>query len=181
MKGYKATDLNMRCRGMQYEVGGVYHVDGEIEPCKNGLHFCEHMKDVFNYYGRDNSRVFEVEASGVIKNYGDKFVTSDLKIIGELSKVEMNRCVYSYGNGDGYGYGYGYSDGYGFGDGDGYGYYGFGNGDGYGFSNGEGCGDGYSNSNGNGKGDGDGDGCGNDGCGNDYYYGYGIHMILVFV
>ena len=109
MKGYKGTYRNMRCRGMQYEVGKAYHVDGTIELCHNGLHFCRNLRDVFNFYERDNgSRYFEVVASGVIQIGTDKCAASDLTITRELSKVEVNRCTY--------GYGYGYGDGNGDGD-----------------------------------------------------------------
>ena len=151
MKGYKGMNANMQCRGMQFEVGKSYHVDGEIEPCQNGLHFCEKLSDVFDYYDRDRNRFFEIEASGDIKTEDNKKAASDIRIVKELSDVEINRTVY----GDGYGYGYGYGDGNGYGDGygDGYGY-GYGYGDGYG----NGYGDGYG-----------------------YGYGYGIQRILRFI
>ena len=118
MKGYKGMNPDMTCRGMPFEVGKSYHVDGVIEPCKNGLHFCERMVDVFDYYEREGHRFFEVEAFGTIKTEGKKSATSDLRIIRELSDVEINRAAY----GDGYGYGYGDGDGYGYGGGYGYGY-----------------------------------------------------------
>ena len=110
MKGYKGTDENMKCRGMQYEVGKTYHADGTIELCRNGLHFCRNLRDVFNFYKRDNgSRYFEVEASGAIQIGTNKCAASDLTIVRELSRVEVNRCMYGYGNG--YGYGDGDGDG----------------------------------------------------------------------
>ena len=68
--------------------------------------------------------------SGAIQIGADKCAASDLTIVRELSKAEVNRCTYGngygygYGNGNGYGYGYGYGDGYGCGYG-----YGDGNGD----------------------------------------------------
>ena len=153
MKGYKGMNSDMTCRGMKFEVGKTYHVDGNIEVCNNGLHFCKCLKDVFDYYQRDGNRFFEVIASGTVKTGGSKSATSDMTIVRELYDIEINRTVYGDGYGDGYGYGYGdgYGDGYGNGDGygDGYGYgYGYGYGDGYGY--GYGYGDGY--------GDGDGDG-----------------------
>ena len=117
MKGYKGMDANMRCRGMQYAVGKTYHVDGEIIACENGLHFCERLNDVFNYYPIDGNRFFEVEASGTIKSEGNKNVASDLTVIRELEGLEINRIAY----GSGYGYGNGYGDGSGYGDGNGYG------------------------------------------------------------
>lgn len=128
MKGYKGMGDNMQCRGMQFEVGKSYHVDGQIKPCSNGLHFCEKLKDVFDYYKRDGNRFFEIEASGDIRAEGNKKVASDIRIVKELGNVEINRTVYDDGNGNDDGY----RDGNGYGDGCG---------DGYG--NGYGCGDGY--------------------------------------
>ena len=151
----------MRCRGMQYEVGKTYHVDGAIDVCKNGLHFCENLNDVFGFYERDGNRFFEVEATGAIKTDSKKSVTSDLVILRELTDVEINRS--SYGNGTSYGcdYGDGYGDGYSCG---------YSNGYGYGYGDGLGCSYGYGNGSGYGYGDGDGNGNG-DG------YGYGYNNI----
>ena len=144
MKGYKGMDANMQCRGMQFEVGKTYHVDGDIKVCENGLHFCEQLIKVFDFYERnDSNRFFEIEASGTIKTDLTKSAASDMRIIRELSDIEVNRTVYGYGygygnvNGDGYGYGYGYGNGNGNGNGYGYGY---GNGDGYGYGYGNGYG-----------------------------------------
>jgi len=121
----------MRCRGMQYEVGKTYHVDGKIEMCKNGLHFCKNLVDVFNFYPKlYGNRFFEVETRGQVCEEGVKCATATLTVLRELTAAEINRVF--YGNGYGYGYGYdscceGGNDGDGYGDG-GYG----GNGDGYG-------------------------------------------------
>ena len=153
MKGYKGMSKDMTCRGMQYEVGKTYHVDGEIALCHSGLHFCERLKDVFAYYHREKGgRYFEVEAGGQIVSGNCKSAASELTIIRELTELEVNRCIYGNGYGDGYGYGYGngcgdgcgYGNGYGrgYGDGDDYGY-GDGDGDGYGNGNGDGYGNGY--------------------------------------
>ena len=119
MKGYKGMDSEMKCRGMQFEVGKTYHVNGEISVCYNGLHFCERLTDVFDYYERDGNRFFVVEAHGDVKTVGSKSATSDLTIVRELLGVEINRTVYGNGsgNGNGYGYGYGYDDGDGYGNG----------------------------------------------------------------
>ena len=127
---------DMTCRGMHFEVGKTYKITGELELCKNGLHFCKNLKDVFSYYMPDKSRFFEVEAKGLVIISKEKSVTSELCIIRELSDIEVNRCKYGYGYGygygDGYSYGYGYGDGYGSGDGSGYGD-GYGDGSGYGY------------------------------------------------
>ena len=165
MKGYKAFNPDMTCRGMQYEVGKTYVMDEEPILCKRGYHFCETIAECSLYYKLfgTNNRVCEVEASGTIKYEDDKCVTNQLFIGRELSRIEINRelyrSAYGYSNGNGYGHGYGYS----YGNGNGNGEWGFGGGfdadsgnsyceqcDSYNdnYGNGEGCG----------FGDGEGDG-----------------------
>ena len=187
MKGYKGMDSNMQWRGMQYEVGKSYHVDGDISVCHNGLHFCEQLTNVFNYYVADGNRFFEIEASGTVRTRGAKSAASDLFIIKELTRIDINRIVYGnghhnvYGNGHHNGYINGYGDGYGDGCGNGYG-------NGYSYDYGNDYGDGYGNGDGNGNGNGCGDGCGysyscnyGSGDGNGNGYGNDIHKILMFV
>lgn len=65
MKVYKGTDKDMRCRGLQYEIGKPAVVEGDISMCNNGLHACEMPLDVFNYYPPCNSRYFVGELDGV--------------------------------------------------------------------------------------------------------------------
>ena len=62
---YKGMDSKMQCRGMQYEVGKEFSVDGEIKCCSNGLHACERPLDVLGYYAPGTgSRYFRVTQSG---------------------------------------------------------------------------------------------------------------------
>ena len=131
MKGYKGMNKDMTCRGMKYEIGKTYYIDGDIKLCRNGFHFCKNPKNVFDFYQKDKSRYFEIEAKEPIKTDRKKSVTATITILRELDDIEINRIIYGYGNGYGYGDGYGY--GYGDGNGNGYGYgygYGYGNGNG---------------------------------------------------
>ena len=92
MKGYKGMDKDMKCRGMQFEVGKTYQVEGDIELCKRGLHFCQNLKDVFDFYERtEGNRFFEVVTDKSIKSDGRKSVTSELTIVRELSSLEVNK------------------------------------------------------------------------------------------
>ena len=148
MKGYKATNKDMTCRGFKYEVGKTYTMDGKPSLCERGFHFCNTIADTFNYYDKFESRFFEVEATGDVVEGDDKNVTNQIVILREVSGKELSRSIYGYGdgNGDGYGYGYGYGTGYGNGYGYGYGTGdGYGNGYGYGYGYGYGTGDGYGN------------------------------------
>ena len=135
MKGYKGMNKDMTCRGIHFEVGKTYKITGKLELCKNGLHFCKNLNDVFSYYTQDKSRFFEVEAKGLVISSNEKSVTDELSIIRELSDIEVNRYKYGDGFGSGYGIGDSYSDGDGFGNG-----FGHSNGNGYGFGSGYGFG-----------------------------------------
>nr|DAG01737.1 MAG TPA: hypothetical protein [Siphoviridae sp. ctSMg55] len=86
MIAYKGTDMNGKCRGMQYEVGKEYTADGDVSCCKNGLHACEAPLDVFNHYPPASSRYFEVEPSGEISRGNDdtKLATRTLNIKAEI-------------------------------------------------------------------------------------------------
>ena len=43
MKGYKAFNGDMTCRGMKYEVGKTYKINEEPVCCKIGFHFCKNI------------------------------------------------------------------------------------------------------------------------------------------
>jgi hypothetical protein len=91
--GYKAfhmsNDGDLQCRDMTYEVGETYVLDGEPELCERGYHFCRRLVDCYCWYGRD-SRICEVEASGVVIDGGDgKSVTDHIRIVRELDRHEV--------------------------------------------------------------------------------------------
>ena len=100
MRGYKAFDKDLKCRGKQYEVGMEYEEDGGPVICRQGMHFCEQLADVFDYYpfDEDKTRVCEVEALGnVARRNGDstKCCTNQLKIVRELDWDEILKLVNS--------------------------------------------------------------------------------------
>ena len=80
MKVYKATDKDMKCRGVQYELGKTAEVEGDIELCENGLHACEMPLDVLGYYAPgDGSRYFEAE----LEDVSDEKRIEDTKRVGK--------------------------------------------------------------------------------------------------
>ena len=93
MIGYKAFNADMTCRGFQYEIGKSYEMDGKIELCNNGYHFCEKIADCFSYYNNTDTRFAKIEAYGeVIKSYEDsKCVTNKIRIIEEIPRDEAVR------------------------------------------------------------------------------------------
>ena len=86
MKAYKGFDKDLKCRGLQYEIGGTQEVDS-AKLCERGLHACEAPLDVFNYYAPgDGSRYCEVEMDGVSDERGDdsKRVAKKLTVGAEI-------------------------------------------------------------------------------------------------
>ena len=91
IKSYKAFDMDMKCRGFQYEVGKEYELDGEIECCSRGFHACESPLEVFDHYDMLKSRFAEVEQSGTIDREEDttKVCSSRIKIKAELKLSDI--------------------------------------------------------------------------------------------
>ena len=91
MKGYKAFNKDLTCRGFQYEIGKEFIHEGSIELCDRGFHFCKKIVDILSYYNLkdEDTRLCEIEATGKIIEDDNKCVTDKIKIIREISKEEM--------------------------------------------------------------------------------------------
>ena len=88
MRGYKAFNDDLTCKDFKYEVGKTYTIEGDIECCERGFHFCKELIDCFYYY-RFGSRICEVEALGDLDTKYNKSCTSKIKIVRELSFEEI--------------------------------------------------------------------------------------------
>jgi hypothetical protein len=93
MKGFKATDKDMKCtpgnKAFQYEFDKIFEHEGELEMCKAGFHFCVHLSGVWSFYNNSDTRVFEVEAYDVLdERSGDgaevKMVAHKIKFVREV-------------------------------------------------------------------------------------------------
>ena len=91
IKGYKAFNKDLCCRGFQYELGKTYEQEEAPICCGKGFHFCKNAADVFNYYKFDanNTRVCEVIAHGMVAEEGDKCSTNKIEIVRELTWEEF--------------------------------------------------------------------------------------------
>jgi len=87
VNGYKGFDKDLKCRGMQYEVGKTATYNGTVSLCNSGLHFCEHPLDTWTYYKpQDGSRYAVVEADGVADKTSEnsKRVAQSLTVKAEV-------------------------------------------------------------------------------------------------
>ena len=99
IKGYKAFNKGMICKGKQYEENTTYEESGN-EICEAGvMHFCENPFDVLNYYPLVDenggiSDFADVEAIGDIYKEKDKTATNKLHIGAKLGlKGFIKACV----------------------------------------------------------------------------------------
>ena len=98
MIGYKAFDMELKCRGFQFEVGKTYDTgiaDEKLELCtKSVFHFCREFSRIecVSNYKLSRSRVCEVVAEGgVVSSDDGKFGTNKIMLLRELSREEIEK------------------------------------------------------------------------------------------
>jgi hypothetical protein len=90
MKGFKATNADMKCRDHQFELGKWYEIKGEIEQCKRGFHFCLSPSGVYAFYDDPGTRVFEIEAEDILQATPEagadaKMVAHRIRLVKEIT------------------------------------------------------------------------------------------------
>ncbi len=94
---YKGFDKNLKCRGVQYEIGGT-HEEPEADICKKGIHGCERPLDVFAYYPPGlQSRYCTAELDTNEQRSDDsKRVGKKVKINAEIGIVGLVKAQIQY-------------------------------------------------------------------------------------
>lgn len=106
MKGYKGLRIGeggiLYCwpgkNKFIFRVGETYSVDGEIEYCQNGFHFCKYLHEVFEYYPLSSSNAFaevEVKEENIKKNRNikGKLVCSEITIKKILTEEQIKKIL----------------------------------------------------------------------------------------
>ena len=81
---------------MLYELYKEYTLEGKLEICRNGYHFCKDMIYVFTYYTPNKCRVFEIDTldGDIISDVRDiKYCTNKIKLIREVFPDELNKHI----------------------------------------------------------------------------------------
>ena len=93
----KGFDKNLRCRGMQFEVGKEYSTgvaDADISLCTNTVfHFCDSLKEVHTYYSvipKEDNRFCEIQVLGALVSDGTKCGSNRIRIVREILGDELN-------------------------------------------------------------------------------------------
>ncbi|MGL5077432.1 MAG: pentapeptide repeat-containing protein [Waterburya sp.] len=67
VRGYKATDKDMKCLGVQFVLGEWQEIEGELIECENGFHFCTELAHTYIFYPSKSARRFICEAQDLLR------------------------------------------------------------------------------------------------------------------
>ena len=93
----KGFDKDLRCCGMQFEVGKEYSTgvaDADISLCTNTVfHFCDSLKKVHTHYSvipEEDNRFCEIEVLGALVSDDIKCGSNRIRIVREILGDELN-------------------------------------------------------------------------------------------
>ena len=95
MIGYKAFNKGLICRRHQYEAGKTYEMDGQVELCSRGYHYCENPLDVLDYYDLTTSEFAEVQAEAISQDK-NKSVTNKITITAKLELPAFIKAAFNF-------------------------------------------------------------------------------------
>lgn len=102
MIGYKGFSLGLSCQGMTYRLGETFSVEGKLEMCSHGLHFCKNPLCVLAYYPPYDSRYARVVAADEVLQESDpyqdttKCCARTLTIEMEIDPFDIAFCAENY-------------------------------------------------------------------------------------
>ena len=94
--GYKGFNKDLTCLGFQYQVGQTYTMQGSIELCARGFHFCQYPLDVLKYYNCSDHVYAKVLAEDHIIKDNTKCVTNRLTILELVTREQLVKAMPSH-------------------------------------------------------------------------------------
>lgn len=91
----KGFDKDLKCRGMQFEIGKEYKIEnkGKLKLCTDTVfHYCDTLQNVDKYYSAKNenkNRFCEIEVLGEEITDGEKYGCPHIKIVREIVGEEL--------------------------------------------------------------------------------------------
>ena len=104
MTGYKATDSDLKCRDHQFILGEWSPViEGDLQLCVKGYHFCVQPSGVWSYYNSSTTRVFQCEAEDVLEvpteaGANFKLVARRIRLVEEITPGKVGNDKSNTGN-----------------------------------------------------------------------------------
>ena len=103
MKGYKAYEKGLVCRGKQYKIGEIFEEE-KAEICDIGMHYCENPLDCLDHYPLIDSEgnfvemteVEDLDSENRRTENNRKFCTKKLKIGAKVSFREMIKAGFEF-------------------------------------------------------------------------------------
>lgn len=87
--GYKATAMDLKCKGHQYRVKYQYFYNGDIKLGTNGFHYSEKLTDTFRYYPFNGKNRYFSCIAGKSIHSPHKSVTDHIVIMDEIIGPEL--------------------------------------------------------------------------------------------
>ena len=103
MKGYKAYEKGLVCRGKQYKIGEIFEEE-RAEICDIGMHYCENPLDCLDHYPLiddegnfvEMTEVEDLDSENRKTENNRKFCTKKLKINAKVSLGEMIKAGFEF-------------------------------------------------------------------------------------
>ena len=103
MKGYKAYEKGLVCRGKQYKIGEIFEEE-RAEICDIGMHYCENPLDCLDHYPiiDDDGEIVEMtevedlDSENRQTDNDKKYCTKKLKIGAKLSLSDIIRASFIF-------------------------------------------------------------------------------------
>jgi hypothetical protein len=93
-KAFKITETReFKCRNKTYKPEKLNYVKGELKLCKNGIHYCTNLFEIFNYYSGEIDKdiaIFEIKpGKRVLESDTSKCCTNSCRLVKRLYREDV--------------------------------------------------------------------------------------------